>query len=87
MKNEDNIDSAPLKRFLFPMLAMAFAYFVANLIKGEFNGVGAGNRAYDLYIIGAHVISQVILQVFAFITCWAFVLRKKKSDGHIWIDV
>ena len=31
-------------------------------------------------------ITTLLFEVMAYITCWAFVLRKDKADNHIWIN-
>lgn len=38
------------------------------------------------FIIGSNCVSAFIAEIFAYITCWVFVLRREKSDGHIWIN-
>lgn len=38
------------------------------------------------FIFGSSCVSALIIEIFAYITCWGFVLRRGKTDGHIWIN-
>ncbi len=63
-----------LKRCVFPMVAFFVYLFVLELFTWKyFNFISFFSF-------------QLVFQVFAYITCWAFVLRKNKSDKHIWIN-
>ncbi len=72
-------------RMLPAMLMMMFVLFVLCFLKGDFQGVGSSTFV-TLDRIGTHLVYQLLCQIFPFITCWAFVLRKGKSDKDIWIN-
>lgn len=71
---ENSSDKIEFKRLVFPIIVMTVGYLIAQIIGRMYAG------------IGAFIVAALILNVFAFITCWAFVLRKNKSDAHIWIN-
>ena len=43
-------------------------------------------RTTPSFVLGSNCVSAFIAEIFAYITCWGFVLRRGKSDGHIWIN-
>lgn len=36
--------------------------------------------------VGPYLFAAIIYEVFAYLTCWALVLRKGKSNIHVWIN-
>ena len=71
---ENSSDKVEFRRLILPIIVMSVGYLIAQIVGGVYYG------------IGAYIVAVFILNVFAFGTCWAFVLRKNKSDAHIWIN-
>ena len=63
----------------------ALALFIVTLL---IQGLIVYYTHFSFYIFDAIslCIAGVICEVFAYMTCWSLVIRKKKDDNWIWIN-
>ena len=73
------------RRLLWPIIALSACLLIVSCITGEFSELGQ-SKEYDGVIIGGHFFYQLFAQIPAFISCWFLVIRKNKSNTHIWIN-
>ena len=68
---------------LWPAMTLFVVSFLVLAIHDPLAYFNAGFLAVWL---GSHLFSCLLGQVFAYITCWAFVLRRDKGYRQIWTN-
>lgn len=74
------------KRVLWPSIVLFVLYFGVNLIVVFPHLTPSMTAAMLINAIGPFFFAAIIYEVFAYMTCWALVLRKEKSNTHVWIN-
>lgn len=77
------------KRVRLPALILFIAIVVVSTVAGCIRLQGQGIAVTfeaALLIFLPSVVSALLSELFAYITCWAFVLRKDKADNYVWIN-
>jgi formate hydrogenlyase subunit 4 len=59
--------------------AVLVQFVIALFLFGLKNGWGASS-------IGVNIFAALVLQVLSYLTCNFIVLKKGKSEGHIWLN-
>ena len=66
---------------MWPAIALLFAVVIIGCARDYI-----AYHLLDVYTLSSWVVAALIYELFAYITCWALVLNKGKSDRAVWLN-
>lgn len=74
------------KRVLWPAIVLFVLIVGVNLIVVFPHLTSSMTAAMLINAVGPYFFAAIVYEVFAYLTCWALVLRKGKTNAHVWIN-